>query len=117
MDLISGRISASGPCGFLLGLGLGFLPFLPGLLTHSTPNAGGADVKLSASLGALLGGVTALPGLLLSLTLAVCVRLIRRKKHPKEKGQPFALVPYLAIGYGTVWVAARALESLAGFTL
>jgi hypothetical protein len=117
LALGAGCMDAAGPSGFLLGSGLGLLVFLPALLTrHTSSSAGGADVKLSASLGGLLG-IWILPGLLLSMLLALFHRGIRKRKRPEPGPEPFALVPYLSLGCGTVFLISRALSAFAGFRL
>lgn len=57
---------------------------------------GGADIKLSAACAFLLGTVQGFAGLMLGLTAAIIVNII---KNRKKKTEGFPLIPYLAVGF------------------
>ena len=57
---------------------------------------GGADIKISVACAFLLGLRKGLLGLILGLTLAVVINLIKNRKNKKEG---FPMIPYLAAGF------------------
>ena len=62
---------------------------------------GGADIKLSAAGGFLLGWQKGLAALILGLTLSlIIVPIVRRIRH-EDNRKAFPLVPFLAVGIMT----------------
>lgn len=58
---------------------------------------GGADIKLSAACGFLLGIQKGVLGLMLGLIFGIVFNIIRQKRIKQAEGFPF--IPYLAAGY------------------
>jgi len=65
---------------------------------------GGADIKLMAASGLLLGVSKGLSALIIGLLLAVVITYIIRKIQHKSLNESFPLVPYLAIGIITAYL-------------
>lgn len=61
---------------------------------------GGADIKMSAACAFLLGIHRGLLGVMLGLTLAVIINLIKQRK---SKNEGFPMIPYLAVGFMTAY--------------
>ncbi len=59
---------------------------------------GGADMKISAALGFLLGAEKGLFAVITGLTISVISMLIIRKIRKESNKEPFALVPFLSFG-------------------
>ena len=59
---------------------------------------GGADMKISAALGFLLGAEKGLFAVITGLTISVISMLIVRKIRKESNKEPFALVPFLSFG-------------------
>lgn len=73
---------------------------LPIFLVALSGGIGGGDVKLSTLCGYCLGGISGLIGTIIGILLALIVMPIKRlitKEHKPYK--PFALVPFLSVGY------------------
>jgi len=58
---------------------------------------GGADIKLSAACGFLLGAEKGIVGLVFGLILGIVINFIIQRI--KKKADSFPLIPYLAVGY------------------
>lgn len=61
---------------------------------------GGADIKMSVACAFLLGLRRGLLGLMLGLTLAIVINVIKKRKNKKEG---FPMIPYLAVGFMTAY--------------
>lgn len=77
----------------LLGLVLVPLPFLAAAL-FKEGSMGGADIKLMAACGFIMGVQKGYMAMIAGLTLAVMIQ----KVYVRESEKGFALVPYLSIG-------------------
>ncbi len=90
-----GRTPADIP-GMVLSAALAALPAFVIAVTTQGRAIGGADIKLIAGSGAILGLQRSYAGLVLGMSLAVIIQAIRQKN---KTDQGFALVPYLATGF------------------
>ncbi len=90
-----GRLPADIP-GMLLSAILTALPAFSIAASSKGQAIGGADIKLIAGCGAILGLQRSYAGLVLGMSLAIIVQAIRQKD---KKDQGFALVPYLTTGF------------------
>lgn len=95
---ITGLINLS-----LLSL-LGFiLTVLPIFLVALSGGIGGGDVKFSAFCGFCLGGIDGVIGMIIGVSVSLIFMGIKRKIINEQKPyKPFALIPFLSIGYGAV---------------
>lgn len=66
----------------------------------SNGEIGGADIKMSVACAFLLGLRRGLLGLMLGLTLAIVINVIKNRKNKKEG---FPMIPYLAVGFMTAY--------------
>ena len=82
----------------MIGAAVIFLPQL--LISVLCPGraVGGADMKISAALGFLLGAEKGLFAVITGLLAAVIVMLIVRRIRKESNKEPFALVPFLGFG-------------------
>ena len=60
---------------------------------------GGADIKLSTAAALLLGFYKGVIGFMLGLLIAVVAQLIITHRKKEQRTQPFALLPYLSVGF------------------
>ena len=60
---------------------------------------GGADIKLSTAAALLLGFYKGVIGFMLGLLIAVVAQLIMTHRQKEQRTQPFALLPYLSVGF------------------
>lgn len=60
---------------------------------------GGADIKLSTAAALLLGFYKGVIGFVLGLLIAVVAQLIMTHRKKEQRTQPFALLPYLSVGF------------------
>ena len=60
---------------------------------------GGADIKLSTAAALLLGFYKGMIGFMLGLLIAVVAQLIITHRKKEQRTQPFALLPYLSVGF------------------
>lgn len=60
---------------------------------------GGADIKLSTAAALLLGFYKGVIGFMLGLLIAVVAQLIITRRKKEQRTQPFALLPYLSVGF------------------
>jgi len=93
-----GSVHTVGLPSMLIGDAMVFVPQMLIALLPPHKALGGADIKLSTALAFLLGWERGLAALLFGLLFAVVVMLIVQKMSPKKKKQPFALIPFLAVG-------------------
>ena len=82
----------------LLGAALVFLPQIIPALINTEKAMGGADIKISTACAFLLGAGRGLAAFIIGLTLFVVVVPILRKIRHEENGEPFPMVPFLAVG-------------------
>jgi len=83
--------------GMLLGAVAAALPLLIAALVK--PNSvGGADIKLMAASGLILGAGRGIIALVIGLTLGVVSTTIFRKRKKTDLATSFPLVPFLAAG-------------------
>lgn len=85
----------------LIAMGFGLLLcFLPMLIAAMVSNGGlgGADIKLMASAGLLLGIHRAFLALVIGLLCFVIVNAIKVKAGKAERKQKMALIPFLTVG-------------------
>ena len=82
----------------IVGAVIIFVPQLLVSILRPARAVGGADMKISATLGFLLGAEKGLFAVIVGLIVAVVTMLIVRmiKKEPNK--EPFALVPFLSFG-------------------
>ena len=81
----------------LIGAVVSALPlFIAGIA--KTGSIGGADIKLMAASGLILGAERGIIALIIGLFLGVGCTFIYRKLKKADFTTPFPLVPYLAIG-------------------
>ncbi|MCQ2770636.1 MAG: hypothetical protein MJ236_02420 [Clostridia bacterium] len=88
---------------------LGFVNCIVGMLSVFIPlfivafikpySIGGADIKLGSALALGVGFPNAVFGLTIGLVFGVLVTLIKNRVKRKDSKEPFALIPYLAIGF------------------
>lgn len=80
--------------------------FLPQIIIAiiGKKSLGGADIKISTALAFLLGLERGLAAMFVGLLSAVIVTLIRHKRHPELRGEPFALVPFLSVGAALLYL-------------
>ena len=71
-----------------------------GTILITKGDIGGADIKMASACAFLLGLRQGLLGLLIGLTLAVTVNLIKKRKNKKAG---FPMIPYLAVGFMTAF--------------
>lgn len=85
-----------------IGLAATFLPiFIVALISGGI---GGGDVKFCAACGFVLQGISGLIGMIIGILAAVITVPIIQKISGEKK--PFALVPYLSLGFIAVAVIA-----------
>ena len=82
----------------IVGAAVLFLPQLAVSMLRPDRAVGGADIKLSAALGFLLGAEKGLFAVITGLTVSVIFMLIVRKIRKESNKEPFALVPFLSFG-------------------
>lgn len=82
----------------MIGSAVIFLPQLLISMLRPGRAVGGADMKISAALGFLLGAEKGLFAVITGLLAAVIVMLIVRKIRKESNSEPFALVPFLGFG-------------------
>ena len=75
-----------------------FIPQLAVSMLRPARDVGGADMKLSAALGFLLGAEKGLFAVITGLTVSVIFMLIIRKIRKESNKEPFTLVPFLSFG-------------------
>lgn len=75
-----------------------FVPQLLVSILRPARAVGGADIKISAALGFLLGAEKGLFAVIIGLIVAVITILIVRKIKKEPNKEPFALVPFLSFG-------------------
>ena len=75
-----------------------FIPQLAVPMLRLDRAVSGADMKLSAALGFLLGAEKGLFAVITGLTASVISILIARKIRKESNKEPFALVPFLSFG-------------------
>ena len=75
-----------------------FIPQVLISILRPTRAVGGADIKISASLGFLLGAEKGLFAVIVGPLVAVITMLIVRKIKKESNKEPFALVPFLSFG-------------------
>lgn len=82
----------------LVGAAVVFLPQL--ILAMIRPNkaVGGADIKISTAAAFLLGAEKGILALIIGMSVAVVVMLIRQKAKKVSKSEPFPLIPFLSLG-------------------
>jgi leader peptidase (prepilin peptidase)/N-methyltransferase len=88
----------------MIGAAVIFLPQLLISVLRPGRAVGGADMKISASLGFLLGAEKGLFAVITGLLAAVIVMLIVRRIRKESNKEPFALVPFLGFGAMLVYV-------------
>ena len=76
------------------------LAIIMGTALITNGEIGGADIKMSVACAFLLGIRRGLLGLILGLTLAVIINLIKNRKNKKSG---FPMIPYLAVGFMTAF--------------
>ena len=81
-----------------LGAALVFLPQIIPAVIKQEKAMGGADIKISTACAFLLGAKRGLAAFIIGLTLFVVVVPIIRKVRHEENGNPFPMVPFLAVG-------------------
>jgi leader peptidase (prepilin peptidase)/N-methyltransferase len=81
----------------MLGAVVSALPLFIAALVK-TGSIGGADIKLMAASGLLLGAERGAIALVIGLFLGIVCTFIYRKLQKADFTTPFPLVPYLAIG-------------------
>ena len=82
----------------LVGAIVLFVPQLVVSMLRPERAVGGADMKISAALGFLLGAEKGLFAVITGLTISVISMLIVRKIKKESNKEPFALVPFLSFG-------------------
>ena len=82
----------------LVGAIVLFVPQLVVSMLRPERAVGGADMKISAVLGFLLGAEKGLFAVITGLTISVISMLIVRKIKKESNKEPFALVPFLSFG-------------------
>ena len=82
----------------LLGAALVFLPQIIPAVINMEKAMGGADIKISTACAFLLGVKRGLAAFIIGLTLFVIVVPILRKIRHEENGEPFPMMPFLAVG-------------------
>ena len=82
----------------LLGAALVFLPQIIPAVINTEKAMGGADIKISTACAFLLGVKRGLAAFIIGLTLFVIVVPILRKIRHEENGEPFPMMPFLAVG-------------------
>ena len=82
----------------MIGAAVIFLPQLLISVLRPGRAVGGADMKISAALGFLLGAEKGLFAVITGLLAAVIVTLIVRRIRKESNKEPFALVPFLGFG-------------------
>ena len=82
----------------LLGAALVFLPQIIPAVINTEKAMGGADIKISTACAFLLGAGRGLAAFIIGLTLFVIVVPILRKVRHEENGEPFPMIPFLAVG-------------------
>ncbi len=82
----------------IVGAAVLFIPQLAVSMLRPARAIGGADMKLSAALGFLLGAEKGLFAVITGLTVSVIFVLIVRKIRKESNKEPFALVPFLGFG-------------------
>ena len=82
----------------MIGAAVIFLPQLLISVLRPGRAVGGADMKISAALGFLLGAEKGLFAVITGLLAAVIVMLIVRRIRKESNKEPFALVPFLSFG-------------------
>lgn len=82
----------------LLGAALVFLPQIIPAVINTEKAMGGADIKISTACAFLLGAGRGLAAFIIGLTLFVVIVPILRKVRHEENGEPFPMMPFLAVG-------------------
>ena len=82
----------------ILGAALVFLPQIIPAVINTEKAMGGADIKISTACAFLLGASRGLTAFIIGLTLFVVIVPILRKIRHEENGEPFPMVPFLAVG-------------------
>ena len=82
----------------ILGAALVFLPQIIPAVINTEKAMGGADIKISTACAFLLGAGRGLAAFIIGLTLFVVVVPILRKIWHEENGEPFPMMPFLAVG-------------------
>lgn len=98
---ITGFIGASVtdiPMMLFSGFAIGLIFFICACLCKD--RLGAADIKFAASCAFLLGFEKSIPSLIIGLLLAIiCNLILSHRAKIKWKDYPFALIPYLSIGF------------------
>ena len=81
-----------------LGAALVFLTQIIPAVINTEKAMGGADIKISTACAFLLGAGRGLTAFIIGLTLFVVIVPILRKIRHEENGEPFPMVPFLAVG-------------------
>ena len=82
----------------ILGAALVFLPQIILAVINTEKAMGGADIKISTACAFLLGVGCGLAAFIIGLTLFVVIVPILRKVRHEENGEPFPMLPFLAVG-------------------
>ena len=82
----------------ILGAALVFFPQIIPAVINTEKAMGGADIKISTACAFLLGAGRGLAAFIIGLTLFVVIVPILRKVRHEENGEPFPMMPFLAVG-------------------
>ncbi len=80
-----------------------FIPLLAVSLMSPDKAIGGADIKISAASGFLLGASRGLAALVIGLVMSVIIVPITRKIRKLPNTEPYPLVPFLSVGILTAY--------------
>lgn len=96
--------NAAHPLSMLFGAAAILSILVPLTILQGDKGIGGADIKISAAAGFLLGGLNGLYALSIGLLLAVLAVPIDRRISGKAQNTPFPLVPFLSAGIMTAFL-------------
>ena len=82
----------------ILGAALVFFPQIIPAVINTEKAMGGADIKISTACAFLLGAGKGLAAFIFGLTLFVVIVPIIRKVRHEKNGDPFPMMPFLAVG-------------------